>query len=92
VRAKDLAEEVQAPHSVRARIKLYAARWHLEDVCSAPGVEHVRPLEEVRERLAVLAVADGAKAGVRRNFVRAAAYVAAPAAKRELLRAQNHKT
>ena len=44
------------------------------------------------KRLAVLAVADGAKAGVRRNFVRGAAYVAAPAAKREILRAQNHKT
>jgi hypothetical protein len=35
VPAEDLAGEVQAAHSVRARGKLHAARWHMEDVCSA---------------------------------------------------------
>src|SRR3977135_2886404 len=44
------------------------------------------------KRLAVLAVADGAKAGVRRNFVRDAAYVAAPAGKQRVLRGPNPKT
>jgi hypothetical protein len=42
--------------------------------------------------LAVLAVADEAEAGVRPNFVRDAAHVSAPAAKRELLCVLRHKT
>jgi hypothetical protein len=85
VPAEDLAGEAQAAHSVRARCKPHAAGWHLEDVCPGRCVEHVRPLEEARERLAVLAVADEAKAGVRRNFARDTAHAAAPAAKREVL-------
>ena len=91
VPAEDLAGEAQAAHSVRARCKPHAARWHLEDVCPGRCVEHVRPLEEARERLAVLAVAEEAEAGVRRNFARDAAHAAAPAAKREVLRVQTHK-
>src|SRR5262249_45839263 len=57
VPAEDLAGEVQTAHGVRARGKVHATRWHLEDVCSARSIEHVRALEETRERLAVLAVA-----------------------------------
>jgi hypothetical protein len=92
VPAEDLAGEVQAAHSVRAGGKLHTARWHVEDVCSTRFIEHVWPLEEARERLTVLAVADETEAGVRRNFVRDAAHVAASAAKQEILRALSHKT
>jgi hypothetical protein len=92
VPAEYLAGEVQAAHSVRARDKLHAARWHVEDVCSTRSIEHVWPLEEARECLAVPAVADETEAGVRRNFIRDAAHVAASAAKREILRALSEKT
>jgi hypothetical protein len=85
VPAEDLAGEAQAAHSVRARGKLHAARWHLKDVCSARCVEHVRPREEARERLAVLAVADEAEAGGRRNFACDAAHAAAPAGEQDVL-------
>jgi hypothetical protein len=91
VPAEDLAGKVQAAHSIRARGKLHAARWHLENVCSARCIEHVWPLKEARKRLAVLAVTNKTEAGVRRNFVRGAAHVAAQAAKREILRVLSHK-
>src|SRR5262245_17757256 len=84
VPAEDLAGEAQAAHSVRARGKPQASRWHLENVCSARCVEHVRPLEEARERLTVLAIADEAEAGGRRDFARAAEHVAASTTKREV--------
>jgi hypothetical protein len=83
---------VQAAHGIRARGKFHAARWHMEDICSARCIEHVPPIEEARKRLAVLAVADEAEAGVRPNFVRDAAHMSAPAAKRELLCVLRHKT
>jgi hypothetical protein len=92
VPAEDLAGEMQAAHGIRASGKLHAARWHMEDVCPARCIEHVPPIENVRKRLAVLAVADETKAAVRRNFVRDAAHVSAPAAKRELLCGLRHKT
>src|SRR5262249_14601299 len=85
VPAEHLVGEAQAAHSVHARSKLHATRWHLEDLCSARRVEHVRPLEEARERLAVLAVADEAEAGVRRYFAGDAAHAATPAAQREVM-------
>ena len=75
------AHALVIPLLTTRKAKLHAAGWHLEDVCPGRCVEHVRPLEEARERLAVLAVADEAKAGVRRNFARDAAHAAAPAAK-----------
>src|SRR5215471_7631930 len=82
VPAKDLVGEAQAAHRVHARGKLHATRRHLEDLGSACCVEHVRPLEEARERLAV---PDEAEAGVRRNFARDAAHAPALAAKREVI-------
>lgn len=51
----------------------------MEDVCSASYIEHVRLLQEVRKRLAVLTVADETEAGVGRNFVRDAVHLAVPA-------------
>ncbi len=65
----------------------------MEDVFSACRIEHVQPLEETRERLAVLAVADETEARGRRNFLCDATHVPAPAAKVEMiLRARSHKT
>ena len=91
VPAEDCAGKAQAAHTILARSKLEAARWHVEDVCSACCVEHVGSLEKACERLTVLAVADEAEAGVGRNFIRDAAHVATPAAKREIPRVQSHK-
>jgi hypothetical protein len=85
VPAEDLAGEAQAAHGVGARGKLHAARRHLEDVCPARCIEHVRPLEKARERLAILAVADKSEAGGRCNLACDAAHVAAPAPKRQVL-------
>jgi len=62
----------------------------LEDVRSAGGVEHVRPLQEIRERLAVLTVADEPEAAGRRDVARNAAHAAAPAPKREVQRQVCH--
>src|SRR5215813_9929089 len=76
--------EAQASHGVHARGELHAPRRHLEDVRAAGGVEHVRPLEEARERLAILAVAEDAVAGGRRNLACDAAHVPALAPKREV--------
>jgi hypothetical protein len=84
VPAEDLAGETQASHRVRASGKLHATRWHLENVRSACCVEHVRPLQEARERLAILAIANEAEASGRRNPARDAVHVAAPAPKREV--------
>src|SRR5262249_3259632 len=79
VPSEDLTGEAHAAHGVGAGGKPHAARWHLENVCSARCVERIRPLKESRERLAVLAVADETEAGVRRNFARDATHAAAPA-------------
>ena len=76
--------KAEAPHFVRTLCEFHAPRRHLEDVRSARGIEHVRPLQETRERLAILTVADEAEAAGRRDLARKAAYVAAPAAKREV--------
>ena len=53
---------------------------------SAPPAGYVRPFEETRERLAVLAIADKTEAGVGRNFASDAAHATAPAAKRKILK------
>ena len=82
VPTEDLAREMQAPHRVRAGCELHAARWHMEDICSACCIEHVRSFKEARKGLAVLAIADEAETRVRRNFVCDATHVAAPTAKR----------
>jgi hypothetical protein len=59
---------------LRARGKLHAARWHMEDGCSASYIEGVRPLCCRRTQ-----------AGAGRNFVRDAVHAAAPASKQENL-------
>src|SRR5262249_1123133 len=92
VPADDLAGEAQAAQRLRARGELHLRRRHLEDVGAAGRVENVRPLEEARERLAVLAVAEEPKAGRRRNLARDAAHVTAPAPKREVEGQPGHVT
>jgi hypothetical protein len=49
----------------------------VEDLRSPRGIEYVRTLEETREPLAISAIADEAKAGVRRDVVRNSVNVAA---------------
>jgi len=82
--------EAQASHGVHAGGEVHAPWRHLEDVRAAGCVEHVRPLEEARECLAILAVAEDSAAGGRRNRARDAAHVAAPAPKREVQRQACH--
>jgi hypothetical protein len=72
--------EAQAPQCIRAGGKLQATRWHLKDVRTAGSIEHVGALEKMRERLAVLAVADKPEARRRRHVARDAVHVAAAAA------------
>src|SRR5262249_268319 len=81
---KTLLEKRQAPKGVRARCELHAPGRHLEDVRTTGRVEYVRPLEETRERLAVLAVAEEAEAGEPGDITRYAAHTAALAPKREV--------
>ncbi len=84
VPAEDLVGETQRPHGIGACGQLHASRRHLKNVGAARRVEHIRPFEKTRVRLAVLAVADEAKAGGRRNIVRGAPHMAATAAKRKV--------
>ena len=58
----------------------------MEDVRSARGVEHVRPIEKTRERLAILAVANEAEAAGWGDVACDAAHAAAPAPKRKVQR------
>ena len=64
----------------------------MEDICSAGGIEHVRPFQETRKGLAVLAVAGETEAGIWPNVVCDAAHVTAPAAKRESILVLRHGT
>jgi len=84
VPAQDLAGEPHATHRTCASAKLHATHWHLEDVCSACRVEHVRPVEEERERLAICAIANKAEASGRRNLACDTVHVAAAAPQREV--------
>ena len=84
VPAEDLARKAQAAHGVSAGGELHAAGRQLKNVGAAGGVEHVRPIEEARECLAVIAVADEPEAARRRNVARYAAHVTAPATKLEV--------
>jgi hypothetical protein len=81
---KTLLERQRHRMASMPAVELQARRRHLEDVGSAGRVEHVRTLEETREHLAVLAVADKAEPGRRGNVARDTAHAAAPASKREV--------
>jgi len=84
VPAKDIVGEALARYGVHTPGQFQARGGHLEDVRPSSGVEYVRPLQETRERLAVLAVADEAETAGRRNLARNAAHMVAPASKREI--------
>jgi all-trans-8'-apo-beta-carotenal 15,15'-oxygenase len=58
--------------------------WHLHDVRAAGSVEHIRAVEDAREALTVLAVADQAEAAGGFEVVHNAAHAAARAPKREV--------
>jgi hypothetical protein len=61
VPAKDSVREAEALHGVDAGGQLHAAGRHLHDVRAAGCVEQICAIEEAREALAVLAIADEAK-------------------------------
>jgi hypothetical protein len=82
VPAEHPAREVQAADGVRACRKCHATGRHVEDVCSARAVQHVRPPKKARERLTIAAVADEAEAPIGRHDVSYAAHMPAPAAER----------
>jgi len=67
VPAQDFAGEPQAAQSVGACRERHLTRRHLKNVRATGSVENVRSFEEARKCLAVLAVADEAEAGGRRN-------------------------
>jgi hypothetical protein len=83
--AQDPAEGLQPAHRIGARSERHAAGRHMEDICAACLIEHVRPLKKARKRLAVGAVADKPQAGVRRNLVCNASHVAAQATTPEMI-------
>ena len=83
--AKDaVGREAHATHCVSTGSELYAANWHLEDVCSARFVEHVRSFQKTRERLAILAVADQAQACGWPRYASDSAHVTTSTAQRNL--------
>jgi hypothetical protein len=84
VPAENFVREAEASHCVDPCGQLHAAGRHLHDVRAAGCVEHVRTVEEAREALTILAVADEAEAAGGRKFARSAAHVAAPTLKREI--------
>jgi len=90
VPAENLCGEAQAAHGIPASGQRHPSWRHLEHVTAAGGVEHIRPPEEAREILAILAVANEAKAGGRRDLVRDAAHPAALAAEGEIDRSVRH--
>jgi hypothetical protein len=77
VPAEDFAREVQATHGVRPSGELHATRWHLKNVCSARRIEDIWALEESRERLTILTVADEAKASGWRDLASDTTHAAA---------------
>jgi hypothetical protein len=86
VPAQDLAERHRHRSASRARCESYARGRQLEDVGPTGVVEHIRPIEEARECLAIPAIADEAEAGGWRDVAGKAAHPAALASKRKVQR------
>jgi hypothetical protein len=76
VPTENFSREVQATHGVHPSGELDATRRHLKNVCSARYIENVWTLEESRERLTVLTVADEAKASGWRDLASDTTHVA----------------
>jgi hypothetical protein len=84
VPAQDFAGEPQAARGVGTYREGHPTRRQLENVRAAGSVENVRPFEETRKRLAVLAVADEAEAGGRRDRAGEAAHTTTTASQRDI--------
>src|SRR5262245_30324779 len=84
VPAQDFAGKAHATQSLEARGERHLTGRHLENVRATGSVENVRSFEEARKRLAVLAVADEAKAGGRRNRAGDAAHTTATASQQDI--------
>jgi len=84
VPAQDFAGEPQAAQGLGTCRQRHPTRRQLENVRAAGSVENVRPFEETRKRLAVLAVADETEAGGWRNRVGEAAHTTTTASQRDI--------
>src|SRR6516164_2947855 len=80
---KILAGKAHATQLIETTGERHLTRRHLENVCATGSVENVRSFEEARKRLAVLAVADEAKAGGWRNRAGDAAYTTTMASQQD---------
>ena len=76
--------EAHAAELFRALRDAEPPRRHLEDGGAARGIEHVRPLEKLRERSAVIAIADDVRAGLRRRVDRLPAHLPTAASERNV--------
>jgi hypothetical protein len=68
---------MQATHGGCPSGELDATRGHLKNVCSARSIEDIWALEESRERLTILTVADEAKASGWRDLASDTTHAAA---------------
>src|SRR6516165_2641191 len=91
VPAQDFAGEPQAAQGVGTCRERHPTRRQLENVRATGSVENVRLFEETRKRLAVLAVADEAEAGGRRNRAGEAAHTTTTASQRDTRRANSEQ-
>src|SRR5215470_19080720 len=74
----------KAQQSIQASDERHLTRRQLKNVRAAARVENVRSLKKTRKRLAVLAVADEAEAGGRRNRAGDAAHMTTTASHRHI--------
>ena len=84
VPAQNFAGEPQAAQGVGTCRERHPTRRQLENVRATGSVENIRLFEETRKRLAVLAVADEAEAGGRRNRAGEAAHTTTTASQRDI--------
>src|SRR5262249_40347038 len=82
--AQDFVGKAHATQSIQASDERHLTRRQLENVRAAARVENVRSLKKTRKRLAVLAVADEAEAGGRRNRAGDAAHMTTTASHRDI--------
>ena len=82
--AQDFVGNAHATQSIQASDERHLTRRQLENVRAAARVENVRSLKKTRKRLAVLAVADEAEAGGRRNRAGDAAHMTTTASHRHI--------
>jgi hypothetical protein len=86
VPAHDLVGESKTPQGIHTGDEPHPCRRQLEDVGPTGRVKHILSLKEMRERLAVLAIANEAKACRRGHVTRDAAQASAATSKGNIQR------